>query len=77
VEIVSTSTSSRTCFTKRRWFIYYINLSQDDFKLGGSSFAQTLNTIGKNAQLKMLLFFKSLQYDAELILDNQSLPDTT
>ncbi|PZD77923.1 phosphoribosylformylglycinamidine synthase [Mesonia sp. K7] len=27
--------------------IYYINLSQDDFKLGGSSFAQILNKIGK------------------------------
>ncbi|MCM4163260.1 MULTISPECIES: phosphoribosylformylglycinamidine synthase [unclassified Arenibacter] len=26
--------------------IYYINLSQDSFKLGGSSFAQILNTIG-------------------------------
>jgi len=26
--------------------IYYINISQDDFKLGGSSFNQTLNTIG-------------------------------
>jgi len=26
--------------------IYYINISQDNFKLGGSSFAQTLNTIG-------------------------------
>ena len=26
--------------------IYYINLSQDDFKLGGSSFAQILNTVG-------------------------------
>ncbi|MBR9916007.1 MAG: phosphoribosylformylglycinamidine synthase, partial [Algicola sp.] len=26
--------------------IYYINLSQDEFKLGGSSFAQILNTIG-------------------------------
>ncbi len=29
--------------------IYYINLSQDDFKLGGSSFAQTLNKIGIEA----------------------------
>ncbi len=29
--------------------IYYINLSEDDFKLGGSSFAQTLNKIGKEA----------------------------
>ena len=26
--------------------IYYINLSKDDFKLGGSSFAQTLNKVG-------------------------------
>jgi phosphoribosylformylglycinamidine synthase len=26
--------------------IYYINLSQDDFKLGGSSFAQTQIQIG-------------------------------
>ncbi len=29
--------------------IYYINLSQDDFKLGGSSFAQIVNKIGKEA----------------------------
>ena len=29
--------------------IYYINISQDDFKLGGSSFNQTLNTIGNEA----------------------------
>ncbi len=26
--------------------LYYINLSRDDFKLGGSSFAQTLNVVG-------------------------------
>ena len=29
--------------------IYYINLSQDSYKLGGSSFAQILNTIGDAA----------------------------
>ncbi|MGB5822335.1 MAG: phosphoribosylformylglycinamidine synthase [Saonia sp.] len=29
--------------------IYYINLSQDSYKLGGSSFAQTLNAIGSEA----------------------------
>ncbi|WCO00658.1 phosphoribosylformylglycinamidine synthase [Psychroserpens ponticola] len=29
--------------------IYYINMSQDDFKLGGSSFHQVLNTIGNEA----------------------------
>ncbi len=28
--------------------IYYINLSQDSYKLGGSSFYQTLNTIGSD-----------------------------
>ncbi len=29
--------------------IYYINISQNDFKLGGSSFAQILNTVGNEA----------------------------
>ena len=31
-------------------YIYYINISQDDFKVGGSSFAQVLNKIGKQAE---------------------------
>jgi phosphoribosylformylglycinamidine synthase len=53
--------------------IYYINLSQDDFKLGGSSFAQILNSIGSEAPtIKDAILFKnafnSLQ---ELILDQQ------
>ena len=40
--------------------IYYINLSQDAFKLGGSSFAQTLNKIGKDAPtIKDAAFFKN------------------
>ncbi|MFD1294168.1 phosphoribosylformylglycinamidine synthase [Lutibacter holmesii] len=39
--------------------IYYINLSQDEFKLGGSSFAQTLNAIGNEAPtIKDADFFK-------------------
>ena len=39
--------------------IYYINLSQDDFKLGGSSFAQTLNKIGsETSTIKDSAFFK-------------------
>lgn len=33
-------------FKKNGGNIYYINLSQDNFKLGGSSFAQILNQIG-------------------------------
>ena len=53
--------------------IYYINLSQDDFKLGGSSFAQILNQIGSDAPtVKDSDFFKrafnTIQY---LILNNQ------
>jgi len=40
--------------------IYYINLSQDDFKLGGSSFAQTLNKIGSETPtIKNAEFFKN------------------
>jgi len=36
-------------FQKNKGDIYYINISQDEFKLGGSSFAQVLNKIGKEA----------------------------
>jgi phosphoribosylformylglycinamidine synthase len=40
--------------------IYYINISQDDFKLGGSSFNQTLNTIGNDApDVKNAAFLKN------------------
>lgn len=39
--------------------IYYINLSQDEFKLGGSSFAQTQNKIGaETPTIKDTAFFK-------------------
>lgn len=39
--------------------IYYINLSQDNFKLAGSSFAQTLNKIGNDVpSIKDADFFK-------------------
>jgi phosphoribosylformylglycinamidine synthase len=39
--------------------IYYINLSQDEFKLGGSSFAQTQNKIGEaTPTIKDAPFFK-------------------
>jgi len=55
--------------------IYYVNLSQDDFKLGGSSFAQTLNTIGKEVPtIKDAAFFKrAFNTIQELILDNNIL----
>jgi len=35
-------------FQKNQGDIYYINISQDSFKLGGSSFAQIMNKIGSN-----------------------------
>ncbi|MFC5683036.1 phosphoribosylformylglycinamidine synthase [Flavobacterium sp. MAHUQ-51] len=53
--------------------IYYINLSQDDFKLGGSSFAQTLNKIGTEVPtIKDAAFFKkAFNTVQELINDRQ------
>jgi phosphoribosylformylglycinamidine synthase len=40
--------------------IYYLNLSQDSFKLGGSSFAQILNKIGTEVPtIKDAAFFKN------------------
>ncbi|CAM1333133.1 phosphoribosylformylglycinamidine synthase [Tenacibaculum aestuariivivum] len=40
--------------------IYYINISQDNFKLGGSSFNQVLNTIGSEApDVKNATFVKN------------------
>ncbi len=53
--------------------IYYINLSQDNFKLGGSSFAQTVNKIGDEVPtIKDANFFKTA-FNAvqELILNDQ------
>jgi hypothetical protein len=49
--------SCRTCFTNNGGNIYYLNLSQDAFKLGGSSFNQTQNKIGNETPTikKMLL----------------------
>ncbi len=55
--------------------IYYINLSQDEFKLGGSSFAQTLNKIGVDAPtIKDSNYFKNI-FDVvqKLIKNNQIL----
>ncbi|MCB9425413.1 MAG: phosphoribosylformylglycinamidine synthase [Flavobacteriales bacterium] len=53
--------------------IYYINLSQDSFKLGGSSFAQTLNVIGSEAPtIKDAVFFKkAFNTVQQLIIDEQ------
>ncbi len=53
--------------------IYYINLSQDDFKLGGSSFAQTLSKIGNDAPtIKNATYVKTVfNTIQQLIKDNK------
>lgn len=53
--------------------IYYINLSQDDFKLGGSSFAQIQNKVGNDAPtIKDAGFFKkAFNTIQDLIKDRQ------
>jgi phosphoribosylformylglycinamidine synthase len=58
---------------KNKGSIYYINLSQDTYKLGGSSFAQTLNKIGNDVPtIKDSKFFKeTFNAIQELIKDNQ------
>lgn len=53
--------------------IYYINLSKDSFKLGGSSFAQVLNKIGQDAPtIQDAAYFKNaFNTIQELIVDEQ------
>ncbi len=55
--------------------IYYINISKDKFKLGGSSFAQTLSTIGNQVPtIKDADYFASVFNTIQgLINDNQIL----
>ena len=60
---------------KKGGSIYYIALSQDEFQLGGSSFAQILNAIGNAAPtITDATFFKNtFNTIQELILENQIL----
>ncbi|MGY8910139.1 MAG: phosphoribosylformylglycinamidine synthase subunit PurQ, partial [Flavobacteriales bacterium] len=53
--------------------IYYINISQDDFKLGGSSFNQVLNAIGNEApDVKNASYVKTVfNTTQELIKDDK------
>ncbi|RZP14862.1 MAG: phosphoribosylformylglycinamidine synthase [Flavobacteriales bacterium] len=55
--------------------IYYINISKDDFKLGGSSFAQTLSSIGNDAPTVKDASYLSSVFNSiqELISDHQIL----
>jgi phosphoribosylformylglycinamidine synthase len=60
-------------FQQKGGSIYYINLSQDDFKLGGSSFAQAQNAIGtETPTVKDAVFFKkAFNTTQDLIKKNQ------
>jgi len=53
--------------------IYYINISQDSFKLGGSSFAQILNKIGDEAPLVQKATYVKTVFNTiqDLIKNNQ------
>ena len=55
--------------------IYYINISKDDYKLGGSSFAQTLSAIGNDVPTIKDASYLSSVFNTiqQLILDNQLL----
>ena len=54
--------------------IYYINLSQDDFKLGGSSFAQTQNKIGTEVPtIKDSNYFKNAFNAVQNLIKNNQI----
>ena len=55
--------------------IYYLNLSQDSFKLGGSSFAQILNKVGKEVPtiINSEFFKNAFNLLQDLIKDNKIL----
>ncbi|MCF8274356.1 MAG: phosphoribosylformylglycinamidine synthase [Flavobacteriaceae bacterium] len=60
-------------FQKNSGNIYYINISQDNFKLGGSSFAQVVNKIGiETPNVKNSTYVKTVFNTIQkLIKDNQ------
>ena len=54
--------------------IYYINLSQDEFKLGGSSFGQIRNAIGKETPtIKNATFFKNAFNAIQELINNDEI----
>ncbi len=54
--------------------IYYINLSRDDYKLGGSSFAQARNAIGSEAPtIKNDEYFKSVFDLIQTLIQNDQI----
>ena len=54
--------------------IYYINISQDAFKLGGSAFGQVLNTIGSNTpNVQSAAYVKSVFNTLQELIQNNKI----
>jgi len=54
--------------------IYYINLSKDNYKLGGSSFGQILNAVGNEAPtIKDDVYFKKVFDSIQTLLRNEQI----
>ncbi|MDT7832135.1 phosphoribosylformylglycinamidine synthase [Flavobacteriaceae bacterium S356] len=61
-------------FQKNGGSIYYINISQDDFKLGGSSFAQIVNKIGNDAPtVKDATYVKNVFNTIQSLIRNEQI----
>ena len=61
-------------FNKKGGDIYYINISQDHFKLGGSSFAQILNKIGNETpNVKDAAYLKNVFNTIQNLIRNEKI----
>lgn len=61
-------------FQKNGGAVYYINISQDDFKLGGSSFAQVVNKIGNEAPtVKDASYLKTVFNTIQSLIRNEQI----
>jgi phosphoribosylformylglycinamidine synthase len=61
-------------FQKNGGAVYYINISQDDFKLGGSSFAQVVNKIGNEAPtIKDASYLKTVFNTIQSLIRNEQI----
>ncbi len=61
-------------FKRNAGKIYYINISQDNFKLGGSAFAQTQNKIGKETpSVKNAAYVKTVFNTIQKLIKNNKI----
>ena len=61
-------------FQKNGGCIYYINISQDSYKLGGSSFAQVLNKVGNDTpNIKNASYLKTVFNTIQKLIKNEQI----